>query len=177
MGGVGHRLIQRVQSHGGRVSSECRGAAALDGLDLLDGPGGPAEAGREVVTVEEEAVGRLDGGQGRTRGTTDAALSGASPGLLERAVLLGALAVLGEGVVGAGREVGGEGTAWAGRVSPGAVVDGGWNGALSNELDRGDTLGVGSCLTEGSGGKHLGWFVRVRGRGRGSMFVSDCVRL
>ena len=124
-------MIQRVQSHGGGVSSECRGAAALDGLDLLDGPRGPAEAGREVVTVEEEAVGRLDGGKGGTRGTTDAALGGASPGLLERAVLLGALAVLGEGVVGAGREVGGEGAAGAGRVSPGAVVDGSCCGGAS----------------------------------------------
>lgn len=161
VGGVGHRLIQRVQSHGGRVSSECRGAAALDGLDLLDGPGGPAEAGREVVTVEEEAVGRLDRGQGSTRGTTDAALGGASPGLLERAVLLGALAVLGEGVVRAGREVGGEGAAGAGRVSPGVVVDGSCcvRGQLEVLYQGRRPRGPVACACCGLGGDmtYLGW--------------------
>lgn len=119
--GVGQKAIQQVHSHGGHVSSECGSATALDGLDLLDSPSVPAEAGRELVAVEEETLARLDGRQSSTRGTANSTLAGASPGLLERAILLGALAILGEGA----GEVTGEGLAWAGRVRPGGVVDGG----------------------------------------------------
>lgn len=126
--GVGQKVIQQVHSHGGHVSSECGSATALDGLDLLDSPGVPAEAGWELVAVEEETLGRLDGRQSGTRGTANTTLAGAGPGLLERAVLLGTLAILGEGLVGAG-EVTGERLAGAGRVRPGGVVDGGCCGA------------------------------------------------
>lgn len=119
--GVGQRVIQQVHGHGGRVSSECGSATALDGLNLLDSPGGPAEAGRELVAVEEEALGRLDGRQSGARGTANATLTGTGPGLLEGAILLGALAILGEGA----GEVTGERLAGAGRVRPRGVVDGG----------------------------------------------------
>lgn len=116
------KVVQQVHSHDGHVSSECGSASALNGLDLLDSPGGPAEAGRELVAVEEEALASLDRRQSSARGTANTTLRGAGPGLLERAVLLGALAILREGV---GREVAGEGLAGAGRVGLGGVVDGG----------------------------------------------------
>lgn len=122
---VSKGIVQQVHCHGGHVSSECGSATALDGLDLLDSPGGPAEAGRELVAVKEKALARLDGRQSGARGTANTTLTGACPGLLERAVLLGALAILGEGVVGAGREVAGERLAGAGWVRPGGVVNGG----------------------------------------------------
>lgn len=122
---VSKGIVQQGHCHGGHVSSECGSATALDGLDLLDSPGGPAEAGRELVAVEEEALAGFDGRQSGARGTANTTLTGAGPRLLERAILLGALAILGEGVVGAGREVAGERLARAGWVRPGSVVDGG----------------------------------------------------
>lgn len=124
-------VVQQVHGHGGHISSECGSATALDGLDLLDSPGGPAETGRKLVAVEEKALARLDGRQSGARGTANTTLTGAGPGLLERAVLLGALAILGEGV---GREVAGEGLAGAGRVRPGGVVDGGCYMAITRSV-------------------------------------------
>lgn len=110
-----------------RHSSSQGSAAALDSLDLLDGPDGAPEARGQLVAVEELALGRLDGGERRGRSAADATLGGAGPCAAQGAVLLGAVAVLGEGA-GAAGEVGGEGVGGTGWVGLGGVVNGGWRG-------------------------------------------------
>ena len=62
-------------------SSEQRGTAGLDGLDLGEGDGGPPEPGGEVVAVKGLALASLDGAEVVAAGAADAALAGVLDGL------------------------------------------------------------------------------------------------
>lgn len=154
---LGRRVkIQSTPPRTGSLSSKDTGAAALDNLNLLGGQDGAPETRGQLVPIKEHALGGLDRPKCSGGGSSYAVLAEAGPCLLERAILLRSLAVLGEGVGGAAGEVCGERVGWAGGVRLGCVVDGRWNRALSDELDGGDTLRVGSCLAKGSCGKHCG---------------------
>lgn len=98
-------------------SREEAGTAGLDGLDLSRAPPQAAEAGRKLAAVEDLALARLDGAEGRAGlAANGAAGKGA---LVEGAVLLSLLAVAGKGVR--------QGLGGSGRVSPGSVVDVCWH--------------------------------------------------
>lgn len=113
-------------------SDEVGSAARLDGLDLGEVDGGPAKAGGQLGQVEEVALGGSDGAQFGAGGAADAALG--ADRLLQRAVLLGVVAVGAEGGVAGpgvarvavGAERLGEAAGGRGRVRLGSVVDGSW---------------------------------------------------
>jgi hypothetical protein len=104
------------------------GTARLDGLDLLELDGCPAETGGELGGVEVHAGGCGYGAQGRAGSSTDAVGFRVANALLEGTVLLGMVAVGAEGGVAGGR-VGDEGrgelAVGGGWVRLGSVVDGG----------------------------------------------------
>lgn len=87
--------------------------AGLDGIDLGLRPCHALEACGELGAVEEKALACLDRTKGRTGSAADAA--GEVPGLIQRAVLLGLLAVAGKGLW--------QGVGWGGWVGLGGVVD------------------------------------------------------
>lgn len=105
-------------------SSSQGGAAALNQLNLLGGPDVASEAGRELVTVEKDALGRGNGGKSCGGRRANARVFAALPRLLQGPVLLGALAVLGKGSVRGLAKVFGEGVGGRGGVRLGSVVDG-----------------------------------------------------
>lgn len=126
------------------------GATALDSLNLLRRPDRSPEARGKLVAVEKHAARGLDGRELSSRGAADATLSGACPGAAQRAVLLGAVAVLGEGAVGGGAsEVGWERVGRAGGVRLRSVVDGGWRKWSVSDVYR-QEMG-------GSDGKKADW--------------------
>lgn len=79
---------------GYKSSAEQGRATGLDGLDLGRGEGDPAEALGQLVAVEVDALGGLDGAQVR-RGLRADAADGAD-GLAQGAVLLRVVPVRGE---------------------------------------------------------------------------------
>lgn len=108
-----------------KCSRECAGATALDDINLLSRQVAASEARRQLVPIEEQTLPGLDGPKGRGRGSAYAILGKTGPCLLERAILLRTLAILGERVVGrASSEVGGKRVGWTGGVGLGGVVDG-----------------------------------------------------
>lgn len=117
-------------------SAEQGGAAGLDGLDLGEVDGGPAEAGGQVVPVEEDALGGLDGAH--LVAGHHAHARGAAGGLAQGAVLLGVVAVAAEGIVrvaaggaAALAEVSGQRPGRGLRVRMGGVVDVGCGGDMT----------------------------------------------
>lgn len=107
-------------------SNEKAGTARLDGLDLGLAPWQAPEAGGELVAVEDLALARLD----RAESGAGLAANGAAGEftLVERAVLLGLLAVAGERV---GQRLGGRS-----RVGVGSVVHVGRSSALAQEANQ-----------------------------------------
>lgn len=109
--------------------------SALDGLDFLGRPDGAAEAGGQLVTIEEHALGWLDGGQGSGSSASDAGLGETGDGVSQRAVLLGSLAVLAERDVGsAAREVGWKRVGGRSGVRLRGVVNRGWTSEQIKKL-------------------------------------------
>jgi hypothetical protein len=102
-----------------------RGATALDGLHLGEGPRQLGELERQLRAVKVLAAGGLDGTQGGARRLADA---GDGARAVQGPVLLGLLAVLGEG--------GGEGVGGRGRVGLGRAVD--LCGRVSGETEGGE---------------------------------------
>lgn len=134
-------------------------AAGLDGLNLGEVDGLAAEAGGKLGNVKEDAVGGVDGTQLGAGEAADARLAGANS-FLKGAVLLGVVAVGAEIGVTGGARVGGEAlrelARGRGGVRLGGVVNGGGNGARTNELDQGLALGVSGSLAESARGEHDG---------------------
>lgn len=134
------------------------GATRLDGLNLGEVDGLAAEAGGELGNVEEDAAGGVDGAEVRAGQAADASVAGADR-LLERAVLLGVVAVGAEAGVAGGGAVGGEALGelarGRGRVRLGAVVNGRCEGE-EREVSEG--------MKEGHG-----WQRDVQGTERGPM--------
>lgn len=105
-----------------RRSADQRGTGGFNGIDLGQVDGRAAESSGQLVAVEVLALGGGDGAQGVAGRLAHAA--GLGPA--QRTMLLGVLAVGGEGGRLGGLEVGWELVGWGRRVGVRGVVDGGW---------------------------------------------------
>lgn len=151
-------LLGACRKHQINLSNESS-TAGLDSLDLAQVNGSAAKASGELGHIKEDACRRSDGAQVGAGGTTNASIG--TDGLLERAMLLGVVAVRAEGRVASGSgavsvasEGLREGAAGGRRVRTGGVVNGRRNGARTNELDQGRALGVSSSLAERASREH-----------------------
>lgn len=113
------------------------------------------EPGRELGDVEEDALRGSDSTESGTRGPANAVVQ--ADGVLERAMLLGVVAIRAEGGVSrASRAVSVDGevlrelSGGRGGVRSGGVVDVGRNGARTNEPDEGGSLSMDSSLSKDS---------------------------